>query len=196
MTVHGWCPNHESGTTDRIATSGKTARSTQFAEDEVVIGDRDPEAFLLSGLRSASSQVPEMNACLSCRAAPSLLDHCATVKTFLSTDGRLRLPSARRSPRHGVLTAGCIDTDLHPQVDVTSVNQTNPSSRPQKCNIRHESHSLKPTVKSPGRGEAVANYGERSCLATSPSTSLPAWGRRNHPCCLGGRVCLRIVPQA
>src|SRR5215212_10532619 len=112
MTVHGWCPNHESGTTDRIATSGKTARSTQFAEDEVVIGDRDPEAFLLSGLRSASSQVPEMNACLSCRAAPSLLDHCATVKTFLSTDGRLRLPSARRSPRHGVLTAGCIDTGL------------------------------------------------------------------------------------
>src|SRR5215211_256217 len=103
MTVQGWCPNHKSGGTERIATSGKTTRSAQLRDNEANPDDQNPEAFLLSGRRSASSQVRRSNTRLPRRAASSFLDHFATIKNFLSTGGRPKLPSARRSPRQGAL---------------------------------------------------------------------------------------------
>jgi hypothetical protein len=104
MTVDGWCPNHESGATDRIATSGKTARSTRLAEHEVVIGDKYSEAFPLSGLRSASSQVPETNARLSCRAAPLVAGPSCNHQDLSFNWWEGETTPARCSPRHGFST--------------------------------------------------------------------------------------------
>src|SRR5215207_8883286 len=86
MTVQGWCPNHKSGGTERIAVSGMTIRSAQPTEDDSLSGNQNPEAFLLPGRRAASSLVREPNARLTI-VAPlcALSDHFAAVKRFLST---------------------------------------------------------------------------------------------------------------
>src|SRR5215208_2877921 len=65
MIVQGWCPNHKSGGTERIAMSGITARSAQPTEDDSVSGNQNPEAVLLAGRRPASSLNREPNARLS-----------------------------------------------------------------------------------------------------------------------------------
>src|SRR5215212_1588562 len=44
------------------------------------------------------------------------------------------------------ITAGCIDTDLHPQVEVTPASQANLSSRSHTCIMQCGSCSLKPAV--------------------------------------------------
>src|SRR5918993_1871973 len=109
MTVQGWCPNHKSGGTERIATSGKTTRSAQLRDDEANPDDQNPEAFLLSGRRSASSQVRRSNTRLPRRAASSFLDHFATIKNFLSASVVLVASSswARRAAAMGpVKTSG------------------------------------------------------------------------------------------
>src|SRR5215211_1933239 len=54
---------------------------------------------------------------------------------------------------HGFLwdvTASCIDTDLHPQVEVTPASQANLSSRSHTCIMQCGSCSLKPAVKPDG----------------------------------------------
>src|SRR5215213_2814366 len=79
----------------------------------------------------------------------------------------------RRSP----LTAGCIDADLHPQVEVTLASQANLSSRSHTCIMQCGSCSLKPAVTEmlkcfssrpvsewrPGRGQSHAWRGRGLC---------------------------------
>src|SRR5215211_8273140 len=50
-------------------------------------------------------------------------------------------------------TAGCIDTDLHPQVEVTLASQANLSSRSHTCIMQCGSCSLKPAVTRKARGQ-------------------------------------------
>ena|SRR5215212_1695055 len=52
--------------------------------------------------------------------------------------------SSRRAAALSVPTAGCIDTDLHPQVEVTPASQANLSSRLHTCIMQCGSCSLKP----------------------------------------------------
>ena len=51
-----------------------------------------------------------------------------------------------RHPRSFDVTAGCIDTDLHPQVEVTPASQANLSSRSHTCIMQCGSCSLKAAV--------------------------------------------------
>jgi hypothetical protein len=69
MIAQGWCPNHNSGGTERIAMSGTTAISAQLTEDDPVLGNQDPQGFLLPERRPASSLVREPNPRLSWHAA-------------------------------------------------------------------------------------------------------------------------------
>src|SRR4028118_2063767 len=59
MTVQEWCPNHNSGGTERTAISGMTARPTQPTEDDLVSANQSLEALLIPGRRPASSLVRE-----------------------------------------------------------------------------------------------------------------------------------------
>src|SRR3712207_6668094 len=58
MIAQGWCPTHNSGGTERMATSGTTARSTQPRGNGWVSGERDPGAPLLPERRPAFSLWP------------------------------------------------------------------------------------------------------------------------------------------
>src|SRR5215212_3990130 len=51
-----------------------------------------------------------------------------------------------KASRLPLVTAGCIDTDLHPQVEVTPATQANLSSRSHTCIMQCGSCSLKPAV--------------------------------------------------
>src|SRR5215213_4969199 len=82
----------------------------------------------------------------------------------------------RRSP----LTAGCIDADLHPQVEVTLASQANLSSRSHTCIMQCGSCSLKPAVSV-------------LCSCRSPKTRLAL---RAHATVKGGEVGLPAAEAA